>query len=337
MAIKNILVAGGGGYLGSILVPMLLERGYHVTVLDRFFFGQETLGSCVNNENCKLIEADTRWFSKDILRNIYAVMDLAALSNDPLSELNPALTLDINFRARIRTATLAKEMGVKKYILASSCSVYGFQDGLLDEESKTLPLTTYAKANIFAEHGVLPLSDDKFTVTVIRQGTLYGFSPRMRFDIVVNTMTLSLFQNGKLNISGGGKQWRPLLHVADSARAFIKVLESDSATINGHIFNAGSTENNYQMDDLALRLASAINTQPIITKDAGQDNRSYRVSCDKIKNHLGYLTEKIVEDGAREVYGALKSGLTDYSVKTRTVEWYKKLLADDPDMLNRGV
>lgn len=334
MLTKNILVAGGGGYLGSVLVPLLLVRGYRVTVLDRFFFGKETLAMCAKNENCQLIEGDTRWFSKDILKNIYAVIDLAALSNDPLSELNPELTLDINFRARVRTAELAKEMRVQKYILASSCSVYGFQEGLLDETAKTLPLTTYAKANVLAEQGLLPLCGDRFTVTVLRQGTLYGFSPRMRFDIVINTMVLSLFQHGKINISGG-KQWRPLLHVEDSARGFIKALEAEPSKVNGQIFNIGSTEHNFQMDDLAMRLVRALNLQPIITREGGNDNRSYRVSCDRIKNQLGYLTQKTVEDGAREVYEALRSGLASYSLKTKTVEWYKKLLADDPLLLEK--
>jgi nucleoside-diphosphate-sugar epimerase len=333
---KNVLVTGGGGYLGSVLVPLLLERGYRVSVLDRFFFGKETLASCAKNKNCKLIEGDTRWFSKDILKSIDAVIDLAALSNDPLAELDPERTLDINFHARVRTAELARMMGVKRYILASSCSVYGNQDEILHEKSPTAPLTTYARTSLLAEQGALQLSNSKFTAVALRQGTLYGVSPRMRFDLVVNAMVLSTLEQGKINVSGG-KQWRPIVHVEDSARAFIRVLETSPEKVNGGVFNVGTTEHNFQIENLAAKLAGVLNPKPIITTKSDYEKRSYRVSCDKIKNRLGYLPQKNPEDGAKEVYDALRSGTVSYSIKTKTVEWYKKLLEEDPHILDRKI
>ena len=220
MKSKKILVTGGAGYIGSVLVTLLLERGYEVTCLDRLFFGKEPLKDVIDDKNFKLIKDDLRWFDPAILRNIDTVMDLAALSNDPSGELDPEKTMAINHKGRVRVATLSKKHNIQRYILASSCSVYGFQDEVLDERSSTNPLTTYANANLQAEAGVLPMADDNFTVVVLRQATVYGLSPRMRFDLVINAMTKSSITNKKISVFGGGKQWRPLVHVEDVADAF---------------------------------------------------------------------------------------------------------------------
>lgn len=334
MSEKTILITGGAGFLGSVLVPFLLGRGYAVKVLDRFFFGKETLASAANNPNCTLVEEDIRWYPKEFLRGVYAVIDLAALSNDPVGELNENITLAINADARIRTARMAREAGVRRYILASSCSVYGQQNGILDETARPRPLTTYASAAYAAEAGVLSLSGANFSVSVLRQGTLYGISPRMRFDLAVNTMVRFLFREGRIRISDGS-QWRPILHVADSARAFVAVLEADPALVGGEIFNVGGADHNFQMYDLAKTVAAAIGVPAVIDVHEGEvDFRSYRVTADKIFQRLGFSPLITPSKGAREVFEALRNGTIADSPKTRTLEWYRLLLAKHPDILS---
>ena len=328
----QVLVTGGGGYIGSILVPRLLNERYKVRVLDRFFFGKETLASVANNKNLTLFQDDTRWFDPKILKNVDVVMDLAALSNDPSGELDPLKTLDINFKGRARVAKIAKEMGVKRYILASSCSIYGFRDGLLNETSPINPLTTYAKANRLAEVAAKKLGDDKFTVTLLRFATVFGYSPRMRFDLAVNGMVLGFFKNKQIPIMRDGKQWRPFIHVKDVAEAYVKIIQSPKEKINGELFNVGSDEQNYQILPLAKEVASAMKI-PFKKKWYGDpDTRSYKISFKKIKEIIGYKTKYTVADGAREIYAALQKGTLTDSIKTKTVEWYKHLLESKKTM-----
>lgn len=327
----TFLVTGGGGYLGSVMVPMLLNDGHKVIVLDRFFWGREIF-SIYSPDALKLIEADTRSYPADYLRGVDVVVDLAALSNDPLGEINPAITLDINYRARVRTALMAKSMGVKKYLLASSCSVYGFSDNILDENSTPSPITTYAQASLLAERGVLELSDRNFCVTALRQGTLYGISPRMRFDLLLNTMTLSLFKNNRIMVEGGD-QWRPIVHVADSAAAFVKMASADSSSINGQVFNLGSSRQNYRIKDLACIIASTLNpARTIIINAFKKDTRSYRVSFTKIEK-LGIAMKRTPRDTAIEIFQTLQSGAISDIIQTRTIDWYKHLLSKNPEIL----
>ena len=323
----KVLVTGGAGYIGSILTRMLLERGYKVKCLDRFFFGMESLKDVMPNPNLEIIKDDVRWFDPNILKDVDAVLDLAALSNDPSGELDPAKTYDINYLGRVRTARLSKEYGVERYILASSCSVYGFREGvILDENSPVSPLTTYAKCNVLAERAVLPLADDKFTVTALRQATVYGLSPRMRFDLAINGMVLGAFKNKKIPVMRDGTQWRPFIHVKDTSKAFITVLESPKEKVNGQIFNVGSNEQNIQIYPLAKMIGEAIGEPIDIEWYGSPDKRSYRVNFDKIKNVLGFKPNYTPKDGAKEVYEALENGIVTDSLKTKTVEWYKYLL-----------
>lgn len=335
MTSKNVqvLVTGGGGYIGSILVPRLLNEGYSVKVLDRFFFGKDALASVAKNKNLTLIQDDTRWFDKKILKNVDAVMDLAALSNDPSGELDPQKTLDINYKGRARVAKLSKEMGVKRYILASSCSIYGFRDGLLDEKSPINPLTTYAKANRLAEIAAKKLAGDKFAVTMLRFATVFGLSPRMRFDLAVNGMVLGFFRNKEIPIMRDGKQWRPFIHLKDVAEAYVKVIHSPIDKINGEIFNVGSDNQNYQVLSLAKEIAKAIKI-PFKKKWYGDpDSRSYKISFRKISDMLGYKTKYTISYGAKEVYSSLQNGTVTDSMQTKTVEWYKHLL-DSKNMVD---
>ncbi len=339
MQLKHILVTGGGGYLGSVLVPMLLKRGYQVTVLDRFFFGRKYLEKYFPKNNLTLLEDDVRWYNPDILNDVFTVIDLAALSNDPIAELQPEKTFEINFKSRTRTAKLAKKRGIKKYILASSCSVYGKSEKA-HEKSPLNPLTTYAKASCLAEESVLNLCDKNFNVTVLRQGTLYGISPRMRFDLVLNTMTLNLFKKNYVIVKGGN-QWRPIIHVKDSAQAFIDVLESRKELVSKEIFNVGSTNQNFKIKDLSnLILKTTFKMNPgkkgkIIIKTDSNDDRSYQVSFSKIKNILNFETKKTPEQGVTEIYNALTNKEVNDSLKTKTIKWYNKLLKNDPSLFEK--
>jgi nucleoside-diphosphate-sugar epimerase len=247
----KVLVTGAGGYIGSVLVPMLLEVGHEVVAVDRFLFGREVLPQ--EAHGLTVVQEDVRRIHTTILEGLDAVVDLAALSNDPAGELDPEKTWEINHRARVRLARMAKERGVRRYLLPSSCSVYGFQDGLLDESSPPNPLTTYAKANLQAEREVLPLADAHFVVVVIRQATVYGYSPRMRFDLAINGMVRGFFRNGKIPILRDGTQWRPFVHVRDTCRAILMLLDAPGDRVNAEVFNVGADEQNVQIIGLAQR------------------------------------------------------------------------------------
>ncbi|MCD6446230.1 SDR family oxidoreductase [Candidatus Bathyarchaeota archaeon] len=323
----KVLVTGGAGYIGSVMIQLLLEKGYKVKCLDRFFFGKETLKNVISNPNLEIIKDDVRWFNPEILKDVHAVFDLAALSNDPTGELDPAKTYDINYLGRLRVAKLSKEYGVERYVLASSCSVYGFREKiLLDEKSPLNPLTTYAKCNMLAERDILPLADEKFTVTVLRQATVYGLSPRMRFDLAINGMVLGAFKHGKIPVMRDGTQWRPFVHVKDTSRAFITVMESPKEKVNGQIFNVGSDEQNLQIFQLAKMIKDTLEIPVEIEWYGSPDKRSYRVSFNKIKSMLNFKPKYTPKDGIMEVYEALKNGKVEDTIKTRTVEWYKHLL-----------
>jgi nucleoside-diphosphate-sugar epimerase len=323
--VMRVLVTGGAGYIGSIMMKTMLEKGYEVTCLDRLFFGAEPVKDV--KDKVTLIKDDIRWFDPEVLNEVDAVVDLASLSNDPSGELDPQKTLEINHKGRARVAALSKKHGVKKYVLASTCSVYGFQEGTLTEQSRLNPLTTYARANVLAEKDILPLADKSFAATALRQATVYGFSPRMRFDLAINGMVLGFFKNGKIPIMRDGKQWRPFVHVEDTSNAFIKVLESDPELVNGQIFNIGSDEQNVQVFDLANLVAEAIKLPFNYEWYGTPDRRSYKVSFAKIKKALNYRTDCSLKEGAREVYAALKEGkINPEDPKTITVKWYRNLL-----------
>jgi len=322
----KVLVTGGAGYIGSTMVPALLDDGYKIKCLDRLFFGRESLSQIASNPNFELIKDDVRWFDPNILKDVDAVIDLAALSNDPSGELDPVKTLDINHLGRVRVAKLSKEHGIKHYILASSCSVYGFQEGTLDENSQVNPITTYAKANVMAEKDVLPLSDSRFTVTALRLATVYGLSGRMRFDLAINGIVLGLYKTGKIPVMRDGTQWRPFIHVKDAAEAFITTLESPTEKVNGQIFNVGSEEQNYQIHPLAELIGKSVGVPFEIEWYGSPDKRSYKVSFNKIKKMLNFTPNYTARQGAVEVYNALKEGKVTDSLKTKTVEWYKHLL-----------
>ncbi|MDP8959942.1 MAG: SDR family oxidoreductase [Actinomycetota bacterium] len=321
-----MLVTGGAGYIGSVLTELLLDRGHEVVVLDRFFFGP-TLAHLTARRGLSVLKGDIRWADPRVFEGIDAVCDLAAISNDPAGELQPDKTMQINFQGRARLAEAAKARGVARYVLASSCSIYGFQEGVLDERSKANPLTTYARANLEAERANLALAAEDFCVTVLRQATVYGLSPRMRFDLAINGMTLGVFQNASIPVLRDGSQWRPMVHVRDTSRAFTAVLEAEPEAVNGEIFNVGSDDQNFQILPLARRVSEAVGVPFRHEWYGDPDHRSYQVSFRKVHDALGYKTELTPEDAAQEIFAALEQGVVKPDIRTRTVEWYKSLIS----------
>jgi len=323
---KTVLVTGAGGYIGSVLTPKLLEQGYRVKAVDRFFFGKDKL---TTHPHLELIQEDSRKLSKTHFSGVDFVIDLVAVSNDPSGELFERATWQINHESRANTAKFAKEMNVKRYILPSSCSIYGFQDNIVDETSETNPLTVYAKANEKAEHDVLRLADDQFTVTILRQATVFGASPRMRFDLAINGMVYGAWKNKTLPLMRDGKQYRPMVHVQDTTDVMILLLTEDQNKINHQIFNVGGNENNYQLGPLGQLVADEVSKQlntPVNIEWYGDvDHRSYKVSFDKIERVLQWKPQWDAKRGAKEIVEKLSHGELEKSTQTITLDWYKEL------------
>jgi nucleoside-diphosphate-sugar epimerase len=320
------MVTGAGGYIGTQLVKDLLAQEYKVMAVDRYFFGMDPMKDFVGNKSIEILKKDIRDLTGKDFVGVDVVCDLACLSNDPAGEIDPQLTYQINRDGRIHVAKTAKEAGVKQYILSSSCSVYGQgEEPKLTEKSPTNPISVYAKSTLQAESANLDIADNNFSVTALRNATVFGLSNRMRFDLVVNLMTLTAFQKGQIIVMGGGLQWRPLVHLSDVSRAFISVIKSPIEKINKEVFNIGL--DNFQIRNLAyiVRDELPINIEIDLAPDDA-DKRDYNVVFDKAKNTLGFRAETHVTDGVNEIYQALKSGKVDTGDKTVTVKWYRNIL-----------
>ncbi len=324
---SNILISGGAGYVGTELTDFLLSKGHEVVVLDRCFFGQDPVKDFLPDKNFKLIKDDIRYFDKTVLKGVDAVIDMAGISNDPSCDIDPNATESINYKGCLRMATLAKEMGVKRYISTSSCSVYGKgSTSELTETSPTNPVSLYAKTKSAVEANVGLLGDDEFCVTLLRNATVYGLSRRMRFDLAVNMMVLYAYNNRRIFITGQGQQWRPMVHVSDVAHAFEIVLEAPVAKVNGEIFNVGSNQQNYKILQIANCIRDVIPFTSLEIVPDDPDRRSYNVCFDKISNILGFKAEKSLKDGIVEIYNALEKGIISESIRTNTLGYYQYLL-----------
>jgi nucleoside-diphosphate-sugar epimerase len=323
---SKVVVTGAGGYIGTQLVRDLVKEGHQVLGVDRFFFGMEPVAEFVNNKNVTLLKKDIRDLTVDDLKGFDAVCDLACLSNDPAGEIDPQLTYQINRDGRIHVAKNAKAAGIAKYIISSSCSVYGQgEQPQLTEESPTNPISVYAKSTLEAEQANLAIADNNFSVTALRNATVFGLSTRMRFDLVVNLMTLSAFEKGRIIVMGGGLQWRPLVHVSDVAKAFILTINSQHERINRQILNIGL--DNFQIRNLAylVREELPLNTEIDIAPDDA-DKRDYNVIFEKAKKVIDFKAQINVNQGIIEIYNALKAGKVDVGTKTVTVQWYRNIL-----------
>jgi nucleoside-diphosphate-sugar epimerase len=322
----KITVTGAGGYIGAVLVGRLLDAGYTVTALDRFFFGIDTLRAYRGHPKLQILKADIRDVSSADLEGSWGVLDLAALSNDPSGELDHHLTWEINENGRIQLAKAARSAGVKRYIFSSSCSVYGAGTGLkLTENSPLRPLSAYARACAKAEDSIRSMNGPDFTTAALRNATVFGLSPRMRFDLVVNLMTLNAFESRQILITGGGQQWRPLVHVRDVASAFLAALGAQASQIGGEAFNIGL--DNFKVRKIAALVRESVpNSIRIKLAPGDRDERDYSVSFDYARTALGFEASVTVPDGIREMYQALTENQVKYSTQTKTVAWYCYLM-----------
>jgi nucleoside-diphosphate-sugar epimerase len=307
----HVFVAGGAGYIGSVFVPLLLEQGHRVTVLDRLYFG-DTLGSAQSRfgDKLRVVRGDVRAFDRALLAGVDAVVDLSGISNDPSCELEPELTRNVNVDGARRLASAALEQGVRRYVYSSSCSVYGHGEGLgLTETSPRHPVSLYARAKADVEDFLL--GSRGMEVCVLRLATVFGLSPRMRFDLAINVMTKNAYVGRRITVDGGGRQWRPFVHVRDVARAFELALTSDASKVAGQVFNVGSDASNVQILNLAFRVRDAVPGTEVVHAPTDPDLRDYNVSFEKAHRVLAFSAEKGVDDGIREVLGALREGAVD--------------------------
>jgi len=304
----HVLVTGGGGYLGCHLVSALLERGHRVRIFDRLCFGREALAPLLASPGVELVEGDIRRLQERpaLLQGIDAVAHLASLSNDPSCDLNQDMALDVNLESARELANQAVHNGVRRFVLASSCSVYGrgvFE--ILDEESPANPVSLFALSKYEAEQTVLRMRGESFEPVVARTATMFGWSPRMRFDLAINHMVASALRTGTIKVMGGGNQWRPFVHVKDAAQAFALLLEAPAGKVSGQVFNVGSDVANTRIIDLANRVANALgNTRIDVAKD-DDDRRNFRVQFAKIRETLGFKCTISIDEGIREVHHEL--------------------------------
>jgi nucleoside-diphosphate-sugar epimerase len=301
--IQKVLVIGGAGYIGSVLTRKLLSKGYKVTVLDKFLYGKESLKDVESNPNLKIIGGDTRHI-EDIMcsiTDIDAVIHLAELVGDPACSLNPATTLEINYLATKAIASICKHFQINRLIYASSCSVYGAsnKNQLLTEESMLNPVSLYAKMKIASENALLEMKDDNFLPTILRLATVFGFSHRPRFDLVVNLLTAKAIKENKITIFGG-KQWRPNVHVEDVADTIIAVLESPIEKVGGQVFNVGSEKNNHTIAEIGKQVKQIVPEAEII-EERGTDERDYKVNFSKLRNVVNIEMQRNVLHGIQEI------------------------------------
>lgn len=300
----RILVTGTDGYIGSVMGPYLMGKGFDVTGLDTGYFRAGWLFNSGGSTYPSYINKDLRSITAEDLKGFDAVVHLAELSNDPLGQLNPQITYNINHKGSVRIAELCKEAGVKRFVYASSCSVYGVgNDGYKTEESETNPQTTYAKCKVLVEQEVSKLADKDFSPTFLRNATAYGPSPRMRFDIVLNNLSGHAWTTGVIEMVSDGMPWRPLVHIRDISKAVKCVLEAPVEAVHNEVFNVGDTKENFRVREIAEIVGSEFPGCNTTFGDSGGDNRSYRVSFDKINTRLpGFSCEFTAQKGAAELY-----------------------------------
>ncbi|WP_458317386.1 NAD-dependent epimerase/dehydratase family protein [Mycolicibacterium brisbanense] len=308
----KILLTGHQGYLGTVMVPILQAAGHQVVGLDIGYFADCVLGP--EPDVIEQLTVDLRDVTVDQLSGFDAVVHLAALSNDPLGALEPDITFDINHRASVRLARLARDAGVGRFLYASTCSVYGAADDrLVGEDAPLRPLTPYAISKVRVEDDVAAMADAGFVPVFLRNATAFGFSPRPRADIVLNNLVGHAVLSGVVRVLSDGTPWRPLVHAADIAEAFVTCLTAPADVVSCRAYNVGSETNNVTVAQIAEEVARAVPGSTLsITGETGADPRSYRVDFSRARTELGYEARRTVADGAAELFSAYtRYGMTD--------------------------
>ena len=309
---KNIFITGGAGYVGSALVPRLLTEGYKVTVLDLMIYGQNVIKP---HKNLKIIKGDIRdqnLIKKNVV-NTDAVIHLACISNDPSFELNKKLGQDINFKAFEPLVKISKESGIKRFIFASSSSVYGIKkEKNVNEEMKLEPLTDYSKFKAECEKVLKKYQSSDFTTVTIRPATVCGFAPRQRLDLVVNILTNLAFHKRSITVFGGN-QLRPNIHIDDMVEAYLLLLKTPNNKIAGKTFNAGYE--NFSVEKLSLDVKSVIGDDVKLVFSKTDDNRSYHISSEKIRNELGFVPKKNIRDAAQDLKNAFEKKVLENTLE----------------------
>ncbi|OLC79406.1 MAG: NAD-dependent dehydratase [Deltaproteobacteria bacterium 13_1_40CM_4_68_19] len=304
----RILLTGSRGYIGTVMGPFLTGAGNDVVGVDTDLYRRSTFGPW--RESIRTLCKDVREIQVPDLRGFDAVVHLAALSNDPLGDLNPGLTYQINHLASVRLAELAKAAGVRRFAFASSCSNYGAAgDAPVDEEAQLNPVTAYGESKVRVERDVSRLADDSFSPTFLRCATAYGVSPRLRFDVVLNNLVAWAFTSGKVFLKSDGSPWRPIVHIEDISRAFLAVLSAPRATVHAQAFNVGRSDQNYRIREIAEIVKETVpGCEIAFARDAGPDKRNYRADFSKIGRLLpSFEPQWDARKGARQVYEACKT------------------------------
>ena len=311
---RNVLVIGGAGYIGSALLPQLLDKGYHVRVLDLFIYGTEPIEPVLDHPNLELVKADFQSMSSvfQAMQGINTVIHLGAIVGDPACELDRGLTIELNSMSVRMIAEVARIMKIERFVFASTCSVYGASDEVLDERSGLSPVSLYAESKILSEKILTNMADEVFAPVILRFGTIYGFSGRTRFDLVINLLTAKAIVDGQITVFGGD-QWRPFVHVEDAALAITRVLEAPLPVVSNQVFNVGSNEQNYTIQQVAEIIHRLVPTAELINMGSETDLRNYRVNFDKLRNYLEFAHRWTVEEGVQQVIDMILSGkIQDY-------------------------
>jgi dTDP-4-amino-4,6-dideoxygalactose transaminase/nucleoside-diphosphate-sugar epimerase len=332
----RVLVTGGAGYLGTAIVPLLLDRGHEVTVFDRFCFGDEVAAQFQSDSRCRVLRGDIRRLQETpglFEGGVDAVIHLAGLSNDPSCDLSAEMATDVNVESTRELVSQSVRHGVQRFVFASSCSVYGKGVfAILDELSPTNPVSTYGESKLAAEAAVLGFRGDGFEPVVARPATCFGWSARMRFDVAINQMVASAARQGVIRVFGGGNQWRPFIHVEDCARAFVTLLEAPAEEVSGEIFNIGADDMNVRIRDLAGRIAELFPGVRIDVAKDDDDIRTYRVEFGKFRDRFNFECAWSIEKGCRGVWDRLQDSAFDpFDDRFFNVRVMKRLLATPVD------